>query len=108
MTDAADPHTNPLGDWVEARVELAAEMSKVADWLHNYDATLEAVGIEATSLSVTEELALRHIATCRADIVHGIQELLYAARDVGFEEAASMADDDEVDDLAADDGYPPL
>jgi hypothetical protein len=88
-----------LGDRVEALVELAAEDPDFADWHNNYEGTLIAAGIDATSLSVVGRLAVQHIAGCAPTFIDGVLEIITAAHDAGYHEGYG---DGIVDALATD------
>jgi hypothetical protein len=105
-----DRYDNPLGDWVEARAELAAEMPEVADRPHDHGWTLEVAGIDPTALSTIGQAALHHVSSSGRTVVEGVRELVAAARHVGYEEGfrdAQLEDDDEVLVVGQDDDLDP-
>jgi hypothetical protein len=98
MPNADDHCRNLLGEWVEARAELAAEMPEAADRRHDCGWTLEEAGIDAAALSPIGRAALRHVCASSRTVIEGIRELVSVARDVGYEQGirdASLPDDED-------------
>jgi hypothetical protein len=98
MPDADNRHRDLLGEWVEARAELATELPEAADRHHDYERSLEEAGIDSTALSPIGRAALHHVSASSRTVIEGIRELVAAARDVGYEQGvrdAQLEDDEE-------------